>query len=376
MDPFGRAEVVMASKSRLRFIAAGVFAGAVLGQNTPKDAAVPSDPLEMVTGKVKPANTPASREAVFDLLNRARNSYVLRSAGTGYDLKVTFNVNSGGQTDFDGAWEMEDVFDPNQGLRWTAKTEGYSTIQILSNQMAYGQATANYIPLRLQEARAALFDPIPAAANVERAFIRTSKAIFKGTQLTCVLLSRSGNAAARSSSRLWEETEECIDPQSGLLRVHSQIPGRYYAYDYSNAPQLAGRVLPRKVSVTEAGKKVSKISVDSLTEISAADAALFVPTEQMKADGRVIMMAGAQKISRFAGPGPYAADATAQPVCVFGLVTPTGQLVEAHSLQPTDPNSQAAVEAAKQIDFSNPTPIVGRPQQHFVFIIEKFVSSQ
>jgi len=50
--------------------------------------------------------------------------------------------------------------------------------------------------------------------------------------------------------------------------------------------------------------------------------------------------------------------------------------VEAHSLQPTDPNSQAAVEAAKQIDFSSPAPIVGRPQQHFVFIIEKFVSSQ
>jgi hypothetical protein len=61
---------------------------------------------------------------------------------------------------------------------------------------------------------------------------------------------------------------------------------------------------------------------------------------------------------------------------VFGLVTASGQLVEAHSLQPSDPNSQAAVEAAKQINFAGPAQLGTRPQQHFVFIIEKFVSGQ
>jgi hypothetical protein len=59
---------------------------------------------------------------------------------------------------------------------------------------------------------------------------------------------------------------------------------------------------------------------------------------------------------------------------VFGLVTSSGKLVEAHSLQPSDPNSQAAVEAAKRMKFSTPAPRGERPQQHFVFIIEKFVS--
>ena len=130
------------------------------------------------------------------------------------------------------------------------------------------------------------------------------------------------------------------------------------------------------MTVTEAGKKVSEISVDSLTELPAADRSLFVPTEEMKARGRAIALVGAQKISRVSGNGPIAAGATAQPVCVFGLVTPAGELVEAHSLQPSDPNSQAAVEAAKQMSFANPAPLVQRPQQHFVFIIEKFVSSQ
>jgi hypothetical protein len=65
---------------------------------------------------------------------------------------------------------------------------------------------------------------------------------------------------------------------------------------------------------------------------------------------------------------------TVRTVCVFGLVTPTGQLVEAHSLQPSDPNSQAAVEDAKQIDFSPSEPAGAPPRQHFVFVIQKFVS--
>jgi hypothetical protein len=353
-------------------IAAAGLSLATFGQNVPIMAAIPSDPLEMVTGQIQIADTPASREAVLQLLERARNNYTLRSAGQGYDLKVSFAVNSGGQTEFDGAWEMEDVFDPKQGLRWTANTAAaYKTTQISSNEMSYREGTANYVPLRLHEARAALFDPIPSAANVARGSIRTSTAIFKGTSVTCVLLSHSGITATASSGRGWEETEECIDSESGLLEVHSQVPGRYYAYDYSNAPQLVGHVLPRKVIVTEAGKVVSEISVDSLTELPAADPRLFVATPEMKARGRAIAMAAAQKISLVFGNGPIPTGATAQPVCVFGLVTPSGQLVEAHSLQPSDLNSQAAVEAAKQMNFSPSVP----PQQHFVFVIEKFVSS-
>jgi hypothetical protein len=301
----------------------------------------------------------------------------LRSAGRGYNLKVSFTVNSGGQTEYDGVWRMEDVFDPDQGFRWTAKASAaYAITRISANGKFYGEETASYIPLRLQEARAALFDPIPSSGSVARASIRTSSAMFNGAQLICVLLSASGNAASPAAGRRWDETEECIDPQSGLLQTQSQVPGRYYAYEYLNAPRLAGHVLPRKVTVTEAGKIVTEISVDSLTELPAADPSLFVPSEEMKARGRAIAMGGAQKISRVAGRGPFAPGATAQAVCVFGVVTPSGQLVEAHSLQPSDPNSQAAVEAAKQMSFSHPAPLGALPQQHFVFVIEKFVASR
>jgi hypothetical protein len=365
----------MVSKRVFWLLAAGGLSLPSFGQDAPKIAPIPSDPLELVTGRVKAVDTPGSREAILQLLDRARNSYALRNAGRAYDLRVSFTVDSGGQTQYDGAWQMEDLFDPRQGLHWTATGAGYSTTQIHVEDKFYGAGTSTTIPLRLQEARAALFDPIPPAANAVRDLIRTSTATFNGVQVTCVLLSGSGSAATAMPGRAWEESEECIDPQSGLLQVQSQAPGRYYAYDYSNAPKLGGDVLPRKVTITEAGRIVSKIFVDSLTELPAADPNLFVPTAEMKASAPVIAMAEAQKIVLNSGLGAFASGGTIHPVCVFGLATPTGQLVEAHSLQPSDPNSQAAVEAATRMNPPNPTQPGGRPQQHFVFVIERFVSS-
>ncbi len=348
---------------------------AAFGQNVPRMAPVPRDPLELVTGAVQVVNTRADREAILQLLARARNNYAIRGAGLGYDLKVSFTVNSGGVTEYDGAWEMEDIFDPTQGLHWAARAAaGYAVAQISSKKMSYREATASTVPLRLHEARAALFDPMGSLGK--RDLIRTSQAEFHGAQLTCVLISGPRSGAMQTPGRSWEETEECIDPQSGLLRVHSQVPGRYYAYDYSNGPTLGDHVLPRQVTVTEAGKTVSVISVDSLKQLPAADASLFQPSEAMKAAGRPIALAGAEKISQVFDPGPFTSAEIFQPVCVFGVVTAAGQLVEAHSLQPSDPNSEAAVEAAKRLNFSHPAPLGARPQQHFVFVIEKFATAQ
>jgi hypothetical protein len=354
-------------------IAASGLSLATFGKSAPTTAPIPADPLELVSGHIE---TPANREPALQLLAHARDSYSFRNAGRGYDLKVSFVVNSGGQTQFDGAWEMEDIFDPQQGLRWTAKTaSGFSTTQISLQGMFYREGTSAIVPLRLQEARAALFDPIPSAGWVDRDQIRTTTSAFNGHSVTCVLLSGLGNAPTATPGRRWEETEECIDPQSGLLMVHSQVPGRYFAYDYSDGLQLAGHAFPRKVTVTEAGRVVSEISVESLTEQSAADPSLFVPTDEMVASGPAIAMDEAQKIWFFSGPSPSTSRATAHPVCVFGLVTPSGQIVEAHSLQPTDPNSQAAVEAVQRMNLSYPAPPGARPEQHFVFVIEKFISA-
>jgi len=361
----------------LLLVATAALSMAAHRQRTPAIASIPSDPLEMATGQIRPVQSTADRTNILHLLERARANYTLPGAGQAYDLKVTFTVNSGGQTAYDGAWKMEDWFDPKQGQRWTAQSPGdFTAARISVNGKLYGQESGSYIPLRLQEARAALFDPLPSAEYLARASIRTSTAIYDWAQVTCVLLSGPGNAASAASARRWDEAEECIDPQSGLLSIHSQVPGRYNAYDYTDGPRLAGHALPRKVTITEGGQTVTEISVDSLNELASARTGLFVPTETMKEQGRALSMEGAQKLWRVAGRGSVPRGTPADAVCVFGVVTPSGQLVEAHSLQPLDPNSPAAVAAAKQIDFSHAAPLGPQPQQHFVFVIEQFVAGR
>jgi hypothetical protein len=363
------------SRRVFRLIAVSVLPLTGFAQNAPGIALVPGDPLELVTGPAHAAVTPQDREAALQLLGRARNNFTLRESQTAYHLKVRFAVDSLGQTNYDGVWETDDLFDPQQGLRWIAKAaSGYVTTRISSNGAVHGEGTASLLPLRLHEARGLLYDPLPSPAYAGRGSIRAASATFHGALVTCLLLARSLNPTNPPMGRGWEENEECIDPQSGLLQMHSEAPGRYVVYDYAKGPQLGGRVLPRTVTVTEAGRVVSRISVEGLEEIAPPDPSLYVPTGAMNAAGEAPAMSGATKMSRVHGSGPLTSAMTVRPVCVFGLVTPAGQLVEAHSLQPSDPNSEVAVEDAKTIDFSSSAPAGASPHQHFVFVIEKFIS--
>lgn len=356
-------------KRRRRLAAVIGLPLAALCQTAPIASRIPDDPLEMAAGTAQTSSKSSDRDAALQLLARARENYDLKGGRRGYDLKVSFTVVSGGQTEYDGDWEMEEIFLPKYGTRWTAKAAaGYTTTQISADNRHYGEGTSSTIPLRLHEARAALLGAIPT--NLNRRSVRTATSTYKGVQVTCVLLAGPDRVPTPSSGRRWDELEDCVDPRSGLLQVHSQVPGRYYGYDYTEAPKLGDRVLPRTVTVTEAGKTVSSIHVDSLTEISEADSTLFTSTPEMIES---VNLAQAQKISVFPDIIPMTAGATIQPVCVFGLFTPLGQIVEAHSLQPADPNSQAAVEFAKSMNFYVPPPSGARPVQHFVFIIEKFV---
>src|ERR1039458_445593 len=153
MNLFGRVSF-MVSKGMLRLIAAGGLSLATFGQTAPRMAPIPSDPLELVSGPIQAVDTSEGRADILLLLARARDSYSLRNAGRAYDLKVPFTTNSGGQTEYDGAWKMEDVFDPQQGLRWTAKAGGgFTTARISSKTVFYEDGTARTVPLRLHEAR-------------------------------------------------------------------------------------------------------------------------------------------------------------------------------------------------------------------------------
>jgi hypothetical protein len=322
-------------------------------------------------------DTPEGRAAALNLIEHARNNYRLQSAGRGYELKVSFFADFGGQTQYNGVWDIDETFGPGLGLRWTAKAAaGYDTTRIDSGRLHYAEGTPGPIPLVLHEARGALLGAMPNPDNMDRQWLRTASASFNGVQLTCVLTTALIYAPVPAPGRSWVETEECIDPQSGLLRIHSLVPGRYALYDYTDPVDFHGHVLPRKVTISEEGKPVIELHVDSLKDLSAPDPALFVPTEQMRANGPATGMTGARKISVWPDPGTVPNGSILQPVVVFGLLTPEGTLTDAHSLQPSNPQSELAVTIALARRFRNLTPPGGTPLQQEVFVIQQFALGQ
>jgi hypothetical protein len=153
------------------------------------------------------------------------------------------------------------------------------------------------------------------------------------------------------------------------------VPGRSYTYDYSKAVEFSGHTLPGTITIHEAGRVVSVITVESLTSPTDIDPALFRPTEAMRTKGQPVVLGGAQKLVRTLAGEPASITTPGDTVCVFGVVTAGGQLMEAHSLQPANPHSAAAIEAARKLTFPNPAQAGQPAQQFFVFVLEKIPAS-
>jgi len=168
-----------------------VVAGASFGQTTPRMAPVPGDPLELVAGHTPRAETAATRDAALRLIAGARTNYSLRSDGQGYDLKVTFAVDSQGQTELDGAWDLEDVYVPCRDCTGRARHGRILHDRSRVARDLYNEGTERAVPLRLEEVRGILLHPLPSDAYASRESIRTSSATLNGALVTCVLLSSS-----------------------------------------------------------------------------------------------------------------------------------------------------------------------------------------
>lgn len=360
---------------RLTFVLGAAVAA--FAENPPVTLPVAAGRFELGTGPLQTANTPSRRRAAVELLTRARKTYALRAGGHGYDLEVSFTVHSTGQTLYDGTWTMEEIFVPHQGRRWTATSAaGFTTTQLFVGKNVYGKGTSGIIPYRLHQVRAALFGPIATPQYVNRDALRTTTSTLNGAPVTCLFLSRPGKGPSVPQGRRWDESEECIDPQTGLLLVHSLAPGTYDYYDYTNGPALGDRRLPRKVTIIEGDKTVVDVEVNSLTEPGSVDPGLFTPDQEMKAANQGLVLGQARKLVVFDSPAPIAPASLIHPVCIAGVITPSGQFVEAHSLQPSDLNSDAALQFAQHMNFTAQPLVDGAPpQQHLGFVIVRFVTT-
>ncbi len=182
---------------------------------------LPVDSLELVTGAAQPVQDAEQRIAALGLLNKARDLSNVRAQP--YDLKTSF-IASGGLAS-DGSWMLEDIA-PGRGYRWTAQGPNYSTVNLYPESTVgglYGTQSGGNLPLRLMQVRAAIFFRYPAVGP--QASVRTAAASLNGAEQRCLLIVIGAGNRSFTGARNWEESEYCVDAQTGLLTTYSPVPG-------------------------------------------------------------------------------------------------------------------------------------------------------
>jgi beta-lactamase regulating signal transducer with metallopeptidase domain len=303
---------------------------------------LPPDPHELVTGAVRVVATPADRAAALSLLDRARQNGNSHAAGTP-PFRFDVSFNAGGPSAYTGTGALTETWLSGQSWRWTVDLGGYSLVRVDSGGLTVEDKHVSQIPMRALMLRNAIFWAMQATPFQ----IRTASAAWNGKAATCLLLSGMAGPAAQTQSRLWEETEYCIDNASGLLQIHSIAPGTYTVYGYSRDLQFHGRTMPDRITIYVAGAQVVDAEFN-ITDAGTVDPALLTPTREMIANGPVIQT---MLPSRFPVnvPNPFPSK-TIQPVIVHADVDGAGNVLEEELSAASDPAlAQPALDLVRQM---------------------------
>lgn len=342
-----------------------------LSQTIPTMAPLPYDPLELATGPTVVPDTPEKRATVLDLLERARQNSGMHSPGTApFSLKASFN-SVGKDARNTGYGELEETWLDGQTWRWSARLGDYSQLRIFYEGDVYDDKPHGHIPLRLQMVRNSVFWPV--VGNFSSSLLRMATAKWEDTELACILISGAINDATATPGRRWEETEYCIDPKTGLLRIHSEAPGIYSVYDYTGGIQFHGRTLPRQTTIVEGGTTVLQIHLDNLQDANT-DPDQFVPTRKMKSHGPGPMMVGPFRFPESVR-APAGFNGMIQPVIVHTILDQKGRVLDAEVVQSSDPALAAAALNVVWHSSYLPAQRRDRPLQREAFINVKFTPS-
>lgn len=341
--------------------------GACFSQNVPV-APLPYDPLELATGPVVVPNTPEQRVAILNLLERARQNSAMHAPGMApFSLKVSFN-SVGKDAKNQGYGELEENWLNGQTWRWTARVGDYSLLRIYYEGDVYDDKPRGHMPLRLQMVRSAVFWPVNG--NFSHALLRMATAKWEESEIACILISGMTNDATATPGRRWEESEYCIDPKTGLLRIHSEAPGIYSIYDYNDGVAFHGRMLPRQTTIVEGGAKVLQIHLDTMQDPND-DPNQFVPTKKMLAHGPGAVMAGPFRFPEFArAPAGYSGEI--HPVIVHAILDQKGKVLDAEVVQSSDPALAGIALDVVWHSAYQPAQRRDRPLQREAFINVKF----
>jgi hypothetical protein len=354
--------------SQRRVFALGMaLLSAPLMMAQPAEPPVPPDPLELA-GSAQPVQDVSQRAEIVNLLLNAQSHSNVRAHP--YDLKTTFTVT--GSSSSDGMWRMEDT-SPGAGLyRWTIQSPSYSAVHLNVNRVVYSNQPANSLPLRLVQAREAIFYKQPAVGP--RASLRTASGNLNGVQLTCALISHNGAPTGGTSGRRWDEEEYCMDPASVTLVTYSLVPGLYVHFDYSKALAFHGKLIANGFTMTQAGRTVVEAETESVGD--AANNPSAFQTAGLNQIGVGPIMTAPWRYRHW-NPSPSGAAAgTAQIVVLHGMQSPDGKLTDVELLASSDASlNQAALAFASNWQgglMGQETEPGATPQSHEVLITVEY----
>jgi hypothetical protein len=280
-----------------------------------------------------------------------------------YDLKTTFVVS--GSSSSDGKWQLEDTSPATNLYRWTAQGPNFSAVHLTVNRVLYTDQATDTLPLRLVQAREAIFYSDPMLGP--RASLRTAAATLDGLEVTCALISHNGApVSATTDGRRWDEEEYCVDPKSGALITYSLAPGLYVHYDYSKTLRFHDRLIWNSFTITQAGRAVIEAQTESVTD-PASNPAAFQPAGLNQLGVGPIMTG--QWRSWTSVPSPSAAT---QVVVLHGMQSPDGKITEVEVLASSDPSfTESALTQVSQRPgrFASQTSQPGAtPQSHEILM--------
>jgi hypothetical protein len=313
-------------------------------------APLPADALELVTGAAQPVQDAQQRIAAIGLLDKAHDLSNVRAQP--YDLKTSFTASGGLASD--GSWTLEDI-SPGRKYRWTANGPNYSAVNLYPESSAnglYGNQPSGILPLRLIQVRSAIFFIYPTIGPY--ASVRTATGSLNGAQQNCVLVVIGAGNRTFAGSRNWEESEYCVDAQTGLLSQYSPAPGLSVRYDYSSAIRFHNKFIPNAFTISENGQTVVEARTVSVTDPPPGTDPMFNPEGLTPLGSGRAMNPGMNLAIRAFAPGQRLpasnANASMQAVTLHGNLAGDGHLSEVEILASSDPSlNQAALSQAASV---------------------------
>ena len=147
------------------------------------------------------------------------------------------------------------------------KSDNFTQSDYATDRGLYRQGDQQWPNAVQSEVRAEVVAPFAYAASLEGVHGKNVERTFSGYKLRCVLLERD--------QKISDPTQYCFEPGGSVLRY--DLGQSWYQTVYNRIVSFQGRNLAREVDLTDGGKPLLKLRVQTIELISHLDDADFIP---------------------------------------------------------------------------------------------------